>query len=343
MRILHVANFSHRKYGADLYATDRKLSHGLIRCGHMVYDFSYRDVCRNESLLRTTRFATGALDKKLLLACERLAPQLLLLGHSELVSAKVLATIRRKHPSIKIALWYVDALFHRDKTGHLFIRRPHLDVIFATCGGEDLRELAGAGCTAAYFPNPVDRAVECHHADENIDYDHDFIFCGRDQNDPERQHFMATLKERASAQLRCTFRGCLGSPPLTGVDYLDFLGRSKMALNISRRNDVTLYSSDRLAQLLGNGLLTFCPRVPGLYRLFGEEHLVYFDNQDDLVEKLLHYHRHEAQCRDTARKGRQRAHQVCAVERVCTYMLETIFSMPYSSDYEWVDEVFPCT
>lgn len=340
MRILHVANFNLRKYGADLYATDRKLSNGLIRCGHAVYDFSYRDVCRGESLLRTTRFGAGAMEKKLLLACRRLAPQLLLLGHSELVSAEVLATIRREHPAMKIALWYVDALFHRHKTAHLFARRPHLDVIFATSGGEQLRELAGQGCRAAYFPNPVDGSIESGRADENVDYDHDFIFCGRDQNDPERQRFMATLKERAGARLRCSFRGCLGGPPLTGAEYLEFLARSKMALNISRRNDVHLYSSDRLAQLLGNGLLTFCPRVPGLERLFNEEHLVYFNGLDDLLEKLLHYHQHDRERREIARNGRLRAHRVCGVERVCSYLLETIWQSPYSSDYQWADEVY---
>lgn len=340
MRILHVANFNLRKYGADLYATDRKISNGLIRCGHAVYDFSYRDVCRSESLLRTTRFGAGVMEKKLLLACRRLDPQLLLLGHSELVSAQVLAAIRREHPNIKIALWYVDALFHRHKTAHLFARRPYLDVIFATSGGEHLGELAGQGCRAAYFPNPVDRAIESGRADENSDYDHDFIFCGRDQNDPERQQFMATLKEQAGARLRCSFRGCLGSPPLTGAEYLAFLGRSKMALNISRRNDVYLYSSDRLAQLLGNGLLTFCPPIPGLERLFGEDHLVYFDGLGDLLEKLLHYHEHDRERREIARNGRLRAHQVCGVERVCSYLLETIWQTPYSSDYQWADEIY---
>ena len=70
MRILHVANFSTHKYGADLYAIDRKISAGLIRNGHYVYDFSYRDVCRNESLFRTTKLGTAKVNNKLLKACD---------------------------------------------------------------------------------------------------------------------------------------------------------------------------------------------------------------------------------------------------------------------------------
>jgi len=42
LKIVHCANFSESKYGAVYYAIDRKISNGLIRNGHFVYDFSYR-------------------------------------------------------------------------------------------------------------------------------------------------------------------------------------------------------------------------------------------------------------------------------------------------------------
>ncbi|MDK9706541.1 MAG: glycosyltransferase [Desulforhopalus sp.] len=341
MRILHVANFNLRKYGADLYATDRKISAGLIGNGHFVYDFSYRDVCRNESIFRTTRLGKGQVNRKLLKACATIAPHLLLLGHSELIEAATLAEIKRRHPSMKIGLWYVDALFHRDKTTHLFERLAHIDVVFATTGGEYLREYATATTTAAFIPNIIDPAVEVHKAFLVTDYDYDFIFCGRDENDQERQDFMTTLNREASKTLRCAFRGCLGNPPVTGAAYLDFIGRSKMALNISRRNDVAMYSSDRLAQLTGNGLLTFCPRVPGMERLFRDDQIVYFDTLDDLLEKIVYYHNHDGECRTIAERGWQRAHRSFNGARVCRYMLELLFDTPFSANYEWLDEVYP--
>jgi spore maturation protein CgeB len=341
MRIIHVANFNIGKYGADLYATDRKISAGLIRCGHFVYDFSYRDVSRNESLFRTTRLGSGKVNRKLIKACDIQCPDLLLLGHSELIEAATLAEIRRRHPAIRIGLWYVDALFHRDKTGHVFDRLPFIDVVFATTGGEYLREYGSAATKAAFIPNMVDRAVESHRAFQNSTYEHDFIFCGRDAHDPERRGFMADLNREAGRHMRCSFRGCLGNPPVTGCGYLDFLGRSKMALNISRRNDITLYSSDRLAQLVGNGLLTFCPRVPGMELLFGADGLVYFDGFDDLLEKIVYYHSHETECRATAERGWQRIHRCCSSERVCSYMLELLFDRPFTADYEWQDEIYP--
>lgn len=59
-----------------------------------------------------------------------------------------------------------------------------------------------------------------------------------------------------------------------------------MGLNYSRKNDVTLYSSDRIVQLTGNGLLTFSPRIPGFDQLYTEQEVVYFDDQFDLAEKF---------------------------------------------------------
>ena len=344
MRIIHVANFNTGKYGADLYATDRKISAGMTRNGHFVYDFSYRDVCRHESLFRTTRFGRGKVNKRLIEACAIQQPHLLLLGHSELIEAVTLAEIRRRHPDMKIGLWYVDPLFHREKTGHIFDRLPFIDVTFATTGGEYLREWAGSASAApraAFIPNMVDKAIESHRAFAAASYDYDFIFCGRDAYEPERRTFMAELNREAAKHLRCAFRGCLGNPLATGCGYLDFLGRSKMALNISRRNDVALYSSDRLAQLVGNGLLTFCPRVPGLKLLFGEDELVYFDGLGDLLEKIAFYHSHEDECRTTAERGWQRIHHSYSGERVCRYMLELLFDRPFTSEYEWRHEVYP--
>lgn len=341
MRILHVANFNTHKYGTDLYATDRKISAGLIRNGHFVYDFSYRDVCRSESLLRTTRFSKATVNKKLIQACDTVRPHILLLGHSELISAATLAEIKKTNPSIRTGLWYVDALFHRKKTSHLFDRLAFIDVVFATTSGPYLKEFQTATCRAAFIPNMVDRAIESNTSFHNNSYDHDFIFCGRDSNDSERRDFMERLHRETSMHLRSSFRGCLGHPPVTGYSYIDFLGRSKMGLNISRRNDVILYSSDRLAQLVGNGLLTFCPKVPSLELLFGEEELVYYDTFDELLEKIFYYHNNREECRTIAAKGWNRAHDSYSAEKVTRYMLELLLEQHFSLDYCWKDEVFP--
>lgn len=113
-----------------------------------------------------------------------------------------------------------------------------------------------------------------------------------------------------------------------------------MGLNYSRLNDVCLYSSDRVAQLTGNGLLTLSPRIPGFDILFREHELAYFATTEELIEKVRYYAAHPEEAATVARAGWQRAHEVCAAERVARFMEETIFGKPYSSDYEWRNEVY---
>ena len=47
--------------------------------------------------------------------------------------------------------------------------------------------------------------------------------------------------------------GMFGKQPIWGDNFLNELAKSKMGLNLSRGKPTKYYSSDRLAQLLGNG------------------------------------------------------------------------------------------
>ena len=45
--------------------------------------------------------------------------------------------------------------------------------------------------------------------------------------------------------------------PIWSNKFMECISKSSMALNLSRGEPVKYYSSDRIAQLIGNGLLTF--------------------------------------------------------------------------------------
>ena len=45
--------------------------------------------------------------------------------------------------------------------------------------------------------------------------------------------------------------------PIWGDEFIEKISNSSMGLNLSRGMPTKYYSSDRIAQLLGNGLLTF--------------------------------------------------------------------------------------
>ena len=54
-----------------------------------------------------------------------------------------------------------------------------------------------------------------------------------------------------------------------------------MALNLSRGKPVKYYSSDRIAQLMGNGLLTFIHKDTQ-YADFFKNEMIFYNNIDDL-------------------------------------------------------------
>ena len=62
-------------------------------------------------------------------------------------------------------------------------------------------------------------------------------------------------------------------------------------LMIVRRRPAYWYSSARMAQLVGNGLLTFTHADANFNSLMPSETLVYFSNDDELLTKVVEFHR----------------------------------------------------
>lgn len=337
MKILHVANFSHLDQRTFHYACDRKFNNALIRNGHCVFDFSYRDIARAEGLFQHKRWGIPKMNRHLIERVEGFRPDLLLLAHSELVSPETLQAIKRNHPSMPIAMWYVDGLCYPDRIIFIRQRLPLLDALFATTAGESLMQLKMPNVTLSYIPNPVDPVVETGKNFEHNEFKTDFLFCGRDHKEPERQAFIKDLETKLIF-LKTEFRGCLGHPGAFGADYTTLFRQSKMGLNYSRRNDVKWLTSDRIVHLTGNGVLTFCPRIPGIETLYRENELVYFNDLDDLVEKIRYFHTHDTERCEIAKAGWRRSHECFNADRIAKFMIETIFKQPYSEPYEWAGE-----
>ncbi len=341
LRILHVTNFNYGMYGARFNASVApKITNGLIRNGHLVVPFSHRDVARFEAPFRSKRLGTAKMNRRLIEACVNVEPDAICMGHSELVRPETLAEIRERFPAVKMFLWYHDALWDTHKLPHIHARLPYLDAVFVSAGGEPMRQFKTNANVVGYFPPPVDSSIERLRSFESADLPIDLLFCGRaNRSDADaRTSFMGQLRERLK-DIRFDLNGMFGAPLVFGADYERKLAASRMGLNYSRRNDHVMCSSGRLWQLAGNGLLTFTPRVPEMERLFSPEEVVYFDELDDLVEKVLRFHADDEARRRVAEAGWRRAHQSFSVERVSRFMIETVYREDYSEPYEWADQV----
>ena len=84
---------------------NKKITNGLIRNGHDVIDFDYRDHKNN--------FLISKLDNKIIDICKNYRPNLLILGHNNHLQQNTLEIVKTKYDA-KIALWYEDHLIKGD-------------------------------------------------------------------------------------------------------------------------------------------------------------------------------------------------------------------------------------
>ena len=90
-------------------------------------------------------------------------------------------------------------------------------------------------------------------------------------------------------QIKFDFYGFNNKQPIWADKFKLELSKSKMGLNLSRGKPAKYYSSDRIAQLMGNGLLTFIDEKTCYSDFFNNKEIVTYKNTNDLIEKILKY------------------------------------------------------
>ena len=92
--------------------------------------------------------------------------------------------------------------------------------------------------------------------------------------------------------------------PIWANEFIKRISKSNMALNLSRGKPIKYYSSDRIAQLMGNGLLTFIDKQTHLMDFFSNQEAIFYKNMEDLYEKILKYKRDDKNRKKIAKKGK---------------------------------------
>ena len=77
--------------------------------------------------------------------------------------------------------------------------------------------------------------------------------------------------------------------PIWGDKFISRISNCYMGLNLSRGMPIKYYSSDRIAQLIGNGLLTFIDEKTYLSDFFSKNEIIFYNGINDLSEKLSKY------------------------------------------------------
>ena len=77
--------------------------------------------------------------------------------------------------------------------------------------------------------------------------------------------------------------------PIWADQFINKISNSYMGINLSRGKPIKYYSSDRIVQIVGNGLLTFIDKKTYLSDFFSNNEMIFYNNLQDLSEKLNKY------------------------------------------------------
>lgn len=342
MKIIHVGQFHLLKAkGAYIHSVAPKLSNGMIRNGHRVFDFSDRDMARAGGIWPARKFGVGHANRLLASWCAQIRPDLLVLGHADVILPATLAAIRRDLPQLRVLQWSVDSLFEPDNVARLTAKREVVDATLVSSWGPLLAAIAQPGQITGFLPSPADSSIETGTSHEKLDLPYD-LFCAAGPayrrmigGETITADALLTRIKQAIPAIRCRLGMIHGTPHLKGQAYQDALAESAIGLNLSRRNDVPLYSSDRLAHLAGNGLAVLADRASGFQTLFSDEQFCFFATVGEMIEQLRWLIANPAARAAIAAAGRARYCALFNERVVARYLVDAAFGAVNTADYEW--------
>ena len=339
MRILHSDNMMLRRFGHTKVATGRKLFNGMIRNNWKVCEYSERDIAKFEAPLGIKPLGIRAANRRFIETVENFHPDVILIGHSDLLSNQTLRDVRERWPSIPIIYRNVDPLWRKRNVQMIHHRKEVVDAIFVTTAGETLKQFKTDRNIVGYIPNATDLGVETNNNSEKTSFKRDLVYCGKGSKTDDRYPLIVDLDEQLKGALRFDTYGIYGKSAVFGHKYDEVMASSKMALNLNRYEDWPWYSSARIAQIMGNGLLAFVWDKGDMRHFFTDNHVAFFSDLPSLIAQIKRFQSDDALRQTVAAAGREYYHEHFSGQRIVSFMIETTLGLPYTNDYMWESAV----
>ena len=346
LRILHVTNFNERLDGRLFFNTGRRINNGFIRLGHSVLGFSDRDIVK---YYKSYKDFTGSntLNDKLKSTCYNYKPDMIVLGHCDQINAQQLGQLKNDYPGIKIAQWFLDPLnkngpdFERNKK-RILDKSEFIDTNFVTTSPDVLKFLPDTG-NNFFLPNPVDSSFETlNNFKKPCNVDVFFALSHgvhrgilKKGKEDDRSHFLQKLTKETN-NIKFDVYGLNNKQPLWADHYFQAIGNAKMGLNLSRGTPIKYYSSDRLVQIIGNGLVTLIDEKTQYRDFFSDKEMVFYKNIDDLKEKIIHISNDEKLRKSIGMMGKKKYFKYFNSTTIAKFIINKTFNINSKDDYIWL-------
>ena len=316
LRILHITNFNERLDGRLFFNTGRRINNGFIRLGHSVLGFSDRDIQKYYKNIKDFKGAK-ILNEKLRKTCYNYKPDIIMLGHADLISPDQIAELRNDYPNVKFGQWFLDPLnkkgpdYERNKS-RILDKIDQIDASFVTTSPSAL-DFLPKDSNNFYIPNPSDDSFETlNNFNKPCNVDVFFALSHGVHRGvlkygkiDDRIIFLKRLSEK-TPDVKFDIYGVDKIQPIWADHYFKTIANAKMGLNLSRGQAIKYYSSDRITQIVGNGLVCLIDEKTQYKDFFDDSEMVFYKNINDLSEKILKISRDEKLRKSIARKGKSK-------------------------------------
>ena len=341
LKILHVTNFNYRFDGRLQYNTGRRINNGFVRLGHNVLTVSDRDLVNQYKNISDLN-GSKKLNDKLIKIYKNFKPDLLVLGHADAISNDTLFFF--KNNGVKICQWFLDPLskfgpdYHKNKN-RIISKHEIIDTTFLTTNPSSLDFIIN---NSYFIPNPCDESFEFLE-NYNNDCKYDLFFAmshgvhrgqlkrGKSDN---REIFINELVKKNN-DIIFDLYGLNNIQPIWGNDFINKIANSSMGLNLSRGEPIKYYSSDRIAQLMGNGLLTFIDEKTCYNDFFTRDEIVTYKNLDDLTFKLNKFKKDKKKRSIIAKNGKEKYFKYFNSTIVAEYIINKTFDNKNKNKLIW--------
>ena len=340
LKILHITNFNERHNGRLFYNTGKRINNGFIRLNHSVLEFSDRDIV---SYYRSINDLNGSkrLNKKLLEVISNYVPDIIILGHADLIKRETLEFIKKNYPNIKMIQWFLDRMDSDwiNNKKRFLDKIDLMDASFCTTEPNSLK--LNEKYKVFYLPNPVDQSFETLENYNNKFFNNDVFFAMshgvhrgvlKKGKYDQRENFINKLV-KITPNVRFDLYGMNNNQPIWADDYLLAISQSKIGLNLSQGKPAKYYSSDRFSQLIGNGLLVLIDEKTKIGNFFNKNEIIQYKNLSDLSEKIIKYSNDSKLRNKIAKKGRAKYFKYFNSTIIAEYMINKTFNI--KKKYFW--------
>ena len=321
---------NYRLYNISL---GKKFTNGFVRNNHDVLEISDRDFIKNNRSIFNLKSNRQSFQKHLIDSFKNYNPDMFFFGHTNNIDISTLDELRSINKNIIISHWNEDPLmpdliFSKKNIENI---RPYVSIVdhnFITTDPSILKNQFTTNNFNFFFV-PVDRNIECFNVYNSQSKNDIFYAMSHGVNrgvlkegfEDNRIKFLEKLIKKIP-NIKHDFRGFENKQPIWGNDFYDALVNSKMGLNLSRGIPTKYYSSNRIASILGNGLLTFVDKKTQLNDFFNNNEIIFYNSIDDLASKIKFYSKNDKLRIKIAKKGKAKYFKLFNGNKISKYIVD---------------------